>query len=352
VKYLVSGYIGYGNVGDEVILRQIVRDVTALDPAAEFAVLSGDPAATRREHGVHAYPRAHPSGVLRGLGWCDVLISGGGTLLQDVTSPRPPVYYGGITMLARLLRKPYIVYAQGLGPLTRPLSRAIATATLDHADVVCLRDAESVALARELGVDRDIDVVSDPAFGMEHVPGEHAPGTRPRIVVALRDWARSEEVADTVSAALSSMAATVDVTIVVMQPRDREIAVRVHDALGGQALIVDCDQPISARVSAIQSADLTLGMRLHALIIAAAATRRIVALSYDPKVDALAASLGAPVFRIDDSRLSASALAVTLEAQLREHSIGYERRVAELRSYAARPAKATVRLAKSQARRP
>jgi len=351
MKYLVSGYIGYGNVGDEVILRQIVRDVTAMDATAEFAVLSGDPAATRREHGVHAYPRAHLPGVLQGLGWCDVLISGGGTLLQDVTSWRPPMYYGGITMLARLLSKPYVVYAQGLGPLTHRLSKALAATTLRHADVVCLRDAESLALARTLGVDRDMEVVSDPAFGMEYLAGEPTQGGRRRIAVALREWTLSEQVADTVSAALNSMAAAVDVTIVVMQPRDREIAVRVRDALRGEARIVDFDQPISARVSAVQSADLTLGMRLHALIIAAAAARHVVALSYDPKVDALAASLGAPIFRIDDSRLSAPVLAAALEAQLGQHSIGYERRVAELRGYAARPAEATVQLARSRVRR-
>jgi len=350
MKYLVSGYIGYSNVGDELILRQIVRDISALDPEAEFAVFSGDPAATRREHGVHAYPRAHPSGVLRGLGWCDVLISGGGTLLQDVTSPRPPLYYGGIAMLARILRKPYVVYAQGLGPLTHRLSRAIAATTLGHAAEVYLRDSESESLARVLGVDRDIEIVSDPAFGIEYV-SVPTPGTRRRIAVALREWRRSEEVADTVSAALRTLVDEVDITIVVMQPRDQPLALRMYEMLEGKVQIVDCDQPIDACVSAIQSADVTLGMRLHALIIAAAAVRRVVALSYDPKVEALATSLGAPVFRIHDPRLSAPVLAATLEAQLGEGQLGYERRVAEMRNSATRPAESVVRLAESRAGR-
>src|SRR3972149_2781088 len=51
VRYLISGYYGEGNIGDEAILAGIIQEVGRHDPEASYTVLSFDPADTERRHG-------------------------------------------------------------------------------------------------------------------------------------------------------------------------------------------------------------------------------------------------------------------------------------------------------------
>jgi len=62
-------------------------------------VLSADPVATHALHGVEAHPRS-PADVWKALAGARLLISGGGSLVQDVTSARSALYYLG-TLLAQ-----------------------------------------------------------------------------------------------------------------------------------------------------------------------------------------------------------------------------------------------------------
>ena len=85
---VMSGYYGFNNSGDEAILHSIHRNIELSGLDASITVLSNDPADTNRRYGYNAVPRFHLLSVLRTIGRCDVLISGGGSLLQDRTSTR------------------------------------------------------------------------------------------------------------------------------------------------------------------------------------------------------------------------------------------------------------------------
>ncbi|RYD07047.1 hypothetical protein N752_00260 [Desulforamulus aquiferis] len=50
--------------------------------------------------------------IYRALKDSDMLISGGGSLLQDVTGLKSLLYYLGVILLARMLGKPVFFYAQ------------------------------------------------------------------------------------------------------------------------------------------------------------------------------------------------------------------------------------------------
>jgi polysaccharide pyruvyl transferase WcaK-like protein len=89
VRLLQLGYAGHGNAGDEALLAAELAALRALEPDVDLRVVSGDPAATERIHGVDAVPRANPLALQAALRWCDGLVVGGGSLLQDVTSARP-----------------------------------------------------------------------------------------------------------------------------------------------------------------------------------------------------------------------------------------------------------------------
>ena len=188
MRLVVSGYYGYGNAGDEAVLAGLLAALREIEPAASVTVLSGDPAETRRTHGVDAIPRARPGTLIGALRASDGLLSGGGSLLQDRTSARPVAYYTGVMGVARLARRPYVMHAQGLGPITRAGNRWLAALALRGAAHVSLRDDASVDLARRLGVRRPIEVVPDPALGLRPARGNTTDGP---IVVAVRDWGTS-----------------------------------------------------------------------------------------------------------------------------------------------------------------
>jgi polysaccharide pyruvyl transferase CsaB len=345
MKYLISGYFGYNNVGDETLLAQVASSIRQLDSQAEIRAFSGDPASTQRNHGIRAYPRSHPLTTIAALRWCDVLVSGGGSLMQDVSSWRPPVYYGGLALLAHALNRPYVVYAQGLGPLRRPLSRAIAAQMLSAADALFLRDPESIRLARELGVRRVITFAADPVLTLSPHPSLTRVHVPVRIAVALHEWPGGEIVADRVANALRPMLARAEIILVVMQDRDTAITGRVAERLGQRVRIVGADRSVADRVAAIQSASLVIGMRLHSLILAAAAGRRFVAITYDPKVEAFARMLRQPIAGSVSAPPGEDTMRAVVEAQLKVHDSEYEQLVDRLKKTCVLPARAAVDLA-------
>jgi len=108
-KYVISGYIGFDNFGDEAIAGVLINNLK--DKHAEkITVLSANPQKTSNLYGVES------SGLLKFLKpilFSDVLISGGGSLLQDITSLRSLIYYLTVIMTAIIFRKKVIIFAQG-----------------------------------------------------------------------------------------------------------------------------------------------------------------------------------------------------------------------------------------------
>lgn len=113
---MVSGYYGFGNAGDEAILAGLLRAVRELEPAVRITVISGRAAQTRALHGVAAVSRNRLRQIWAAVGQADLVLSGGGSLLQDVTSFKSLSYYLGVAGMGLARRRPVMFYAQGWGP--------------------------------------------------------------------------------------------------------------------------------------------------------------------------------------------------------------------------------------------
>ena len=92
-KIVISGYYGFANAGDEAMLTAIIKSLRSTETAVELNVISGDPVGTAARHRVASIHRFNPLEIVPALAGCDLLISGGGSLLQDVTSKRSLLYY-------------------------------------------------------------------------------------------------------------------------------------------------------------------------------------------------------------------------------------------------------------------
>ena len=294
MKHLtLSGYYGYGNAGDEAVLAGLVTGFRAArtERELEITALSGSPAQTQVAHGIGAVDRYKPSALLREIGRTDLFLSGGGSLLQDVTSAHGIFYYLGVVRLAQMRGKKTMFIAQGIGPLTRIRSRRLVASVANRLDAVTVRDSGSAALLQEIGVTKPpVEVTADPALLLTAHPVLPQSGA---FGVALRPWPGQEGLAALVADACESALTGRRALQFPMQPASdlapaEQFARKWHQGenAGSQAGFCATDIGLAPLLSNIASCDLMIGMRLHALILAAAAGVPSVALSYDPKVAA------------------------------------------------------------------
>ena len=294
MNFLINGYFGFANAGDEAVLAAMLADLRALRPDATFTATSGDPAQTRALHNCQSVGRQSPREVMEAIKGCDVFLSGGGSLLQDVTSVRNVVYYTGMLRMARLAGKPTMMYAQGVGPLSSPVSRQLARLAFQSAEVATVRDPDSALLLRMLGVRRAVEITADPVWALQ--PASPVAPVEKRWVVALRSWPGADEnavarIVKTLREAAREKGA--ELKWLPMQPGPDD------EVLSG---LIEDDEKLNVKgktpgeiVALAASGELMIAMRLHALIFAASQGARTVALGYDPKVAALAKLLGCPL---------------------------------------------------------
>ncbi len=152
-KIAVSGYYGCGNSGDEAVLAGI-RDGfrRRAGDRVVLTALSQRPADSRALHGIDAADRMDIRTLRATIGRSDLLISGGGSLLQDTTSFKSLLYYLFVMRIAASCRVPVMLYAQGIGPLRRGISRKLVRMTVNRAAYITVRDEGSAELLRSIGV--------------------------------------------------------------------------------------------------------------------------------------------------------------------------------------------------------
>jgi len=295
-RFTLSGYYGYGNAGDEAVLAGLVKGFRDARPGGglELVALSGNPPETGKMHGIYAAHRYKAGPLLRAIARTDVFLSGGGSLLQDVTSAHGIFYYLGVVRLAQMLGKPTMFIAQGIGPLRLPRSRRLVASVANRLNAVTVRDSDSAALLREIGVTKPtVEVTADPALllGLD-CPAPRGVGA---FGVALRGWPGQEGLAGQVAEACGQSLRGNRALLFPMQPQSdksvgEQFAAKWHQE--NEAVMSSPEIGLPALLANIASCEMMIGMRLHALIIAAACGIPSVALSYDPKVAAFMQSSG------------------------------------------------------------
>jgi polysaccharide pyruvyl transferase CsaB len=297
MRAVLCGYYGMGNGGDEALLASLLQMLPA---RVTPIVLSGNPQETRSRYKVEAVPRKSFTAVLAALRRSDAFIWGGGSLMQDASSLLNPVYYGGLMLLAQMMGLRTIAWAQGIGPLDHPFSRLVTRTALANCQGVSVRDRKSEALLDRW--QRNCLLAPDPVWALEPAKVEglwDLPA--PRVAVALRPHAHlSEQRIHILAQALASFqkATGVCLLLVPFQPvKDLAIAQTIARYLteqnSGPHHIYCIDQPQQLK-GLFRGVEMTIGMRFHALVMSAAEGCRSFAISYDPKVDAIAQDLSLP----------------------------------------------------------
>lgn len=297
-RVVMCGYYGFANAGDEAILEAIHGNIDALNADIGITVLSKDPEDTRRRYGYEAVSRFRPWNVLSTLRRSDLLIFGGGSLLQDRTSTRSLLYYVTVVRLAEWMGKKVMFYANGIGPVDKPANRRRVRRAALRADCLTLRDQNSAQELRAMGVERaDLHVTADPVLTMNSIPAERAralleeagvPLERPLIAVSIRNWKGMDEFAPRLARSLDQISRAYgrSIVFVVMQyPNDMDVSRRVQELMEQPSWLLDGRWRPEELMGVIGRSELVISMRLHTLIFSARMGVPLVGLVYDPKVD-------------------------------------------------------------------
>ena len=303
---LISGYYGFDNIGDESILRTLITSLREKIPDCSLTVLSHNPASTREKYGVEAVERMSPGAILRAVRQCDMLISGGGSLLQDVTSSKSIHYYLFIIRLAKLLGKKVFIYSQGIGPIDHAFNRRATARALKKADGIVVRDERSAKLLEQIGLPQErIVITADPVIRMKRpdrtvgreILARAGIKKDGRLTVgwAIREKNRDSTFVREITECIRWLRANYDAESVLIPfhyEEDREVCSVIAERTNGAAKCLSEKYLSEDMLSIIGNMDVLVGVRLHSMIYAAIMGVPIIGVSYDPKCTAFLNSVG------------------------------------------------------------
>lgn len=306
LKIVISGFYGLGNTGDEAILEAIIVNLREQLDNPEITVFSLSPEKTAKEHQVKSIYRGWRHQLqekISALRQADLLISGGGGLLQDAYPTRflfgPLPYYLLIVFLAKLCGTKVMFFSQGIGPVNSKWGKILMKVFANMADFVTVRDQYSKDLLIKLGVTRPETVVtSDIVFAYQPQPDtaclDSLPleGNEPLIAVSVRPWFNRVKQFEQMAQILDALIETRGVTPVFVPMEghhDAEASKKVlaHMEHKDKCHLLGTDFSPNQYVNFIGACQLTIGMRLHALIFSTIMGVPHIGMSYDKKVESL-----------------------------------------------------------------
>ncbi|MCD8198780.1 MAG: polysaccharide pyruvyl transferase CsaB [Phascolarctobacterium sp.] len=306
-RIVISGYYGFANAGDEAMLTAIISALRSVENPAELTVISGSPEITAARYGVISIHRFNFLKIINVLSGCDLLLSGGGSLLQDVTSRKSLLYYLTVLVLGRVFSRKVMLFAQGIGPIKSRNLKKLTGIICNKADLITVRDTDSLKELEQMGVSKNCvhltaDAVltlkkGDKKLGEKLLQQFGIERDKPLVAVSVRKWQAAgsylKELADAVAAIAADYKARV-VFLPLQYPDDVEACRNLHNILPEEteAYVLDAEYDTEQFLALIANFSLLIGMRLHALIFAAITEIPFVALSCDPKIDGFIKEIG------------------------------------------------------------
>ncbi len=293
---LLAGYFGCGNLGDDAILMGLTEGLERED--VELTMLSGAPEESFRNYGIPSIARRDTRQLQSAIERCDLLVFPGGSVFQDVTSVRSPAYYADLVRRAKKAKKKVVLLSQGVGPLKSFFGRRAAVYAFNAADAAVVRDPDSAALLKEIGVRSPVRLGADLSFLMKprlaSEMGEFKVGGMKTVGIAPRPYGRHAKAITKLFGDLARRlfeANFMPVLIEMDRHEDGPLIYDISKQQGGKVPDIrklDTPMQVQQRMSRMEA---VIAMRLHAGILAANVFVPPFMVSYDPKVTAFAKML-------------------------------------------------------------
>jgi polysaccharide pyruvyl transferase CsaB len=293
MKILVSGYYGFGNAGDELILESIISELSFKRKDIELTVLSSKPKETSDVHKLRAVDRWNFIKVFYEILRCKVLISGGGGLFQDNTGNIGLYYYLLIILLAKIFGKKVYVYGAGVNNLKR-INRIITTRIFKHVDGISVRESDSFSLLTKWGLPGEkIKITADPVILKEVAAGKYNKSETNVVFILqppLKGVWNSELFAKLADAIYQRLKANL-IFIPFYPEKDAGFSKSVMKSMKSKSTFVHWKH-FDDIYNILGKADLVISQRLHGLILALLYGIPIIGISEDDKIDRFMKELG------------------------------------------------------------
>ena len=269
-RCLICGYTGRSSVGDEAILDRYAKALNC-----ELTVITENQASVAAAHRVRTVGRYDISGIIRKMKRSDLLILGGGTLLQRKTSARSLLYYSSIAETAAISGLPFVICG-GIDD-----DSIITRNVLERAKKLYLRDSFSVMTAHRLGFADKCMYAPDPVL----IPSVKVPERHGAVVCS----PRFDDIRSIKAALYYSIAARKKLVFLSMNAEDDDICKSAANKCGASYKIgtnFECCEALIGGAGALFTS------RLHACIMAYSHGVPFAAFSDDPKISAFAHDMG------------------------------------------------------------
>ncbi len=297
-RAVLSGYFGFKNFGDEAILNQIISKLQSL--RYSVTVISSNPDYTKSQFKhIRCVKTFDITNIAGFISKSDVLISGGGSLLQDVTSFKSLIYYLFIIFLGIFFNKKVIIFAQGIGPINNSLGAFLAKTLLKRCSYVSVRDKKSHDLLKNWGINSEL--LCDPIFSLNIGNCEKTE----TVAVQLRNFKTLtndfiERLAqETINnfpdknIEIYSFQDSVDLEVCKtfeknLKMLNSEINTKIYSALTNSEII-----------EKLSKAEYLIAMRFHAIIIGLLSKTKILGINYDTKVERICEEFAVPLLELN-----------------------------------------------------
>jgi polysaccharide pyruvyl transferase CsaB len=274
LKAVISGYFGFGNLGDESIKAVLERELPKINIKPVFL--------TKSKSKENEIIRTNIFQIINEIKNSDILISGGGGLLQDKTSSRSLYYYLSLLKLPKIFRKYSTVFAQGVGPITKNVDRKILKSILDTVDLITVRDNESKELLKSIGVRKEIFVTQDLAFLYEPATQKEFNFDEPYNILQIKGNEKIdlEEVAD-IARFMHYRTEYETILVPFYKNIDLDVAKRIEEKTKFKVVV---PEDIDEVFAIFRGAKFIVGMRYHSVVFSLLLKKPILPIFYDDKV--------------------------------------------------------------------
>ncbi len=300
INLLIAGYHGYGNCGDEATLMAMTNNIKKMAKDVNITAISHIPELTKKQYNINSVQRFNPFDVIKAIINSDIILSGGGTLIQNGTSTRSLLYYLSIIKFSKLLKKRVMLYSNGIGPVVGKLNRKLVKMVVNNVDLITLREEFSSNDLKEIGVLKPkIYITADAAFTLPSVSAtsareillkEQIPLEKEIVGISVREWAKAKDF----DKYIKELAKTCDniikegknILFIPMEfPKDFEISKKIMNQMTNKSFIIKNNYRPDEILGIVGQMSLIVGMRLHILLFSAIQKIPMIGLVYDPKIE-------------------------------------------------------------------
>ena len=283
-KVLVSGYIGFNNFGDEAIFLALSSHLKS--KKCSVSALCNNENEVKKTYDVITYNYKKPFEILKAILLNDILISGGGSLLQNKTSNFSLIYYLFIIFLAKFFNKKVIIFAQGIEPINGKFFEFLTKTVLKMTNFISVRDKKSQNLLNSWNIKTEL--LSDPAYSL--IENIEINQDKKGLIVQLRSF---EGIDDKFISDLADVIAKYyqgEITVLSLQNEyDKDICLSFIEKLkkyNANAKFIPY-QGIKETIDVLNNAKYVISARLHGLIVSYALENKCFGLIYDEKIRTL-----------------------------------------------------------------